>query len=317
MLRDSFGRPLTSMRISITQRCNFRCRYCHHEGISGASGDEMTPQEIRRIVALGARFGVRKVKLTGGEPLVREDVVEIVDEIARVRGIEDLSMTTNAYYLADLAHELKRAGLDRVNVSLDTLRSDVFSWITRGGKLERVIAGIEAALEAELTPVKINMVVMRGINDGEIHEMLRRFSGSEVVLQLIELVETQGDFFRRYFFDLDELEEELARRAIAVHERRFMHGRRQYQLNGARVEVIKPMHNSRFCAHCTRLRVTHDGKFKPCLMRSDNLVDFLTPMRRGAGDEELERLFLEAVLRREPFFRESGEGKVGNTLDTG
>ena len=303
MLRDAFGRPITSMRISITQRCNFRCRYCHHEGITEASQTEMTPQEIKRIVALGARFGVRKVKLTGGEPLVREDVVEIVEEIAGVGGIEDLSMTTNAYYLADLAHELKRAGLNRVNISLDTLRSEVFRWITRGGELSRVIAGVEAAIEAELTPVKINMVVMRGVNDDEIHEMLSRFSGEKVILQLIELVASDREFFQRYFFDLDAFEEELAKRAVAVHERRFMHGRRQYQLNGARVEVIKPMHNSRFCAHCTRLRVTADGKFKPCLMRSDNLVDFLTPMRHGASDEELERLFKEAVLRREPFFK--------------
>ncbi len=299
------------MRISITQRCNFRCRYCHHEGITETSHNEMTPQEIKRIVSLGVRFGVRKVKLTGGEPLVREDVVEIVEGIAGVKGIEDLSMTTNAYYLADYAHELKRAGLDRVNISLDTLRSEVFSWITRGGDLSRVVAGVEAAIDAGLTPVKINMVVMRGINDNEIHEMLARFSGENVILQLIELVASDREFFQRYFFDLDGFEEELAKRAIAVHERRFMHGRRQYQLNGARVEVIKPMHNSRFCAHCTRLRVTADGKFKPCLMRSDNLVDFLTPMRQGASDEELAKLFKEAVLRRAPFFREGGDEERG------
>jgi cyclic pyranopterin phosphate synthase len=311
MLRDTFGRPITSMRISITQRCNFRCRYCHHEGITETSHNEMTPQEIKRVVSLGARFGVRKVKLTGGEPLVRSDVVEIVEEIARVKGIEDLSMTTNAYYLADYAHELKRAGLDRVNISLDTLRSEVFSWITRGGDLSRVVAGVEAAIDAGLTPVKINMVVMRGVNDDEIGRMISEFSRDDVVLQLIELVASDREFFQRYFYDLDAFEEELAKRAIEVHERRFMHGRRQYQLNGARVEVIKPMHNSRFCAHCTRLRVTADGKFKPCLMRSDNLVDFLTPMRRGASDEELEKLFREAVLRRVPFFKESGDGEEG------
>ena len=309
MLRDSYGRPITSMRISITQRCNFRCRYCHHEGIQEDSREEMTPQEVRRIVALGARFGVRKVKLTGGEPLVREDVTEIVEEVAQVRGIEDLSMTTNAYYLADYAQELKRAGLDRVNISLDTLRGETFSWITRGGDLSRVRAGVKAAIEAELTPVKINMVVMRGINDDEIGRMISEFSRDGVVLQLIELVVSDREFFQRYFYDLDTFEEELTKRAIEVHERRFMHGRRQYQLNGARVEVIKPMHNSRFCAHCTRLRVTADGKFKPCLMRSNNLVDFLTPMRQGASDEELGRLFKEAVLRRVPFFRE-GEGSA-------
>ncbi len=303
MIKDSFGRPITSMRISITSRCNYSCRYCHHEGIDASAENEMTPEEIKRIVDIGVKFGVRKVKITGGEPLVRKDVVEIVEKISSIEKVKDLSITTNGYYLEDYAHELKKAGLDRVNVSLDTLRPEIFRWITGSDTHEKVVRGIEAALEAELTPVKINVVVMKGINDDEIDAMLKTYSGREVIIQLIELVESESNMFRDYYFDLDNLEEEFKKRALEVHERRFMHGRRQYQLNGARVEVIKPMHNSYFCAHCTRLRVTSDGKFKPCLMRSDNHVDFLHALRSGASDEELEKLFVDAVLRREPFFK--------------
>lgn len=302
MIRDPYGRPITSMRISITSRCNFSCIYCHHEGFESRR-EEMTPEEIERIVRLGVRFGVRKVKLTGGEPLIRKDVVEIVERINGISGIEDISITTNGYYLEEYASKLKEAGLDRVNVSLDTLRREVFRWITGYDAHEKVLRGIRAALEAGLTPVKINMVVMQGVNHEEIQDMLDNFKDSEVILQLIELVDSNNDTFSRYYYNLDEVEEEFRKKAVEVHERKFMHGRRQYVLNGARVEVIKPMHNSHFCSHCTRLRVTSDGKFKPCLMRTDNHVDFLHAMRRGASDEELAELFREAVMRREPYFK--------------
>ena len=303
MLKDRFGRPITSLRISITQRCNFSCLYCHREGSKGSEDREMTPEEIERVVRVGARLGVRKVKLTGGEPLLRQDVCEVVRRLSGVEGVREVSMTTNGYLLADYAEELAEAGLKRVNVSLDTTDPEKFRWLTGGMRVERVLSGIEAALEAGLKPVKINMVVMRDVNHEEVLGMLRRFSGTDTVLQLIELVPGNGEFFRRYFYDLDLLEGEIARRARVVRRRRFMHLRAQYQLNGSRVEFVKPMHNSQFCAHCTRLRITADGKFKPCLMRNDNLIDFLTPMRSGAGDEELERLFRLAVGEREPFFR--------------
>ncbi len=302
MLKDSFGRPVTSLRVSITQRCNFSCRYCHREGSREAHGREMTPEEIERVVRIAARLGVRKVKLTGGEPLLRQDVTEVVRRVSRVEGVEEVSMTTNGYLLEEYARSLRRAGLKRVNVSLDTTDAEKFRWLTGGMRVERVLAGIRAALEAGLKPVKINMVVMRGINHEEVMKMLGLFSGTDTVLQLIELVPGNGEFFRKYFYELDELEAEIARHAKAVRRRRFMHLRTQYQLNGARVEFVKPMHNSQFCAHCTRLRITADGRFKPCLMREDNLVDFLTPMRKGASDEELEELLRRAVSERKPFF---------------
>lgn len=306
MITDRFGRPLTSMRISITRRCNLGCIYCHREGIKKGEG-EMTPQEIERVVRLCARFGVKRVKLTGGEPLLRPDVSEIVSRIAGVDGIKDVSMTTNGVLLEEHAAALKEAGLDRINVSLDTLRPETFQEITRGGELARVLRGIDKALEAGLRPVKLNMVVMKGINEKEVADLLRFASREGLVLQLIELMDAEREFFQRYFYNLDSLEREFEEGAEEVLVRGLMQGRRKYTLHGTEVEVIKPMHNTEFCAHCTRIRVTADGKFKPCLMRTDNTVDFLSLIRGGAPEAELERAFLEAVNKREPYFRGKGE----------
>lgn len=303
MIYDSYGRLLTSMRISITQRCNLDCIYCHHEGIFEENEREMTPEEIRRIVKISSELGVEKVKITGGEPLIRGDVGEVVTGIASIEGIREVSMTTNALLLEEYAEALKKAGLSRVNISLDTLKPEVFSTITRGGELGRVTAGIEEAIRVGLKPVKLNMVVMKGINDVEIHEIIQAYSREGVILQLIELVDSDRDFFKKYYYDLDDVEREIAGKAKKVRIRKYMQGRRKYTLNNAQVEVIKPMHNTEFCAHCTRIRITADGKFKPCLMRQDNLVDFLTEMRSGAEDERLRELFREAVKRREPYFK--------------
>lgn len=303
MICDNYGRPLTSMRISITQRCNLNCVYCHREGVIERSGVEMAPGELERVVRLGSEFGIRKVKITGGEPLLRDDVVEVVEGIAGVDRIMDVSMTTNAVLLEGCAAELKKAGLNRLNISLDTLRPEVFSRITRGGELSQVLKGIEASINAGLKPVKLNMVVMKGINDDEIKEMLRAYSRDGVVIQLIELVDSDREFFQKYYYDLDDVEKELEGQSKKMVVRKLMQGRRKYTLNGAQVEVIKPMHNTEFCAHCTRIRITADGKFKPCLMRKDNLVDFLGEMRSGANDERLKELFKKAISNREPFFK--------------
>ncbi len=307
MIYDRFERPVLSARISITQRCNLDCIYCHNEGIFEDSKGEMTPKEISRIVRICAEHGVKKVKITGGEPLLRSDVVDIVSEISGL-DITDISMTTNGTYLKDYAEGLKENGLKRINVSLDTLKPEVFKEITKGGNLDRVIEGIEAAIEAGLYPVKLNMVVMNGINDSEIRDILDHYSRDGVVLQLIELMDTGSDkareVFDRYYCSIDDIEREFERNASDVRVRKFMQGRKKYTLNGSQVEVVRPMHNTDFCAHCTRIRITADGKFKPCLMRTDNFVDFLTPMREGADDKKLEELFKEAVERREPFLRE-------------
>ncbi len=303
MVLDRYGRPLTSARISITHRCNLNCIYCHREGVTDKPQEEMTTEEITRITELLARHGVTKVKLTGGEPLVRRDVCDIVSGIADVEGIMEVSMTTNGVYMDKFAEELKEAGLRRVNVSLDTLNKEVFNDLTRVGDLPTVLNGVESALNAGLKPVKLNMVVMKGINENEIQNMLKFCSRDGLILQLIELMTTGNGLFRKHFYDLDEVESGFEKVARGVITRKFMQGRRKYLLNGAQVEVVKPMHNTEFCSNCSRIRVTADGKFKPCLMRKDNLIDFLSEMRNGASDEELERLFESAMYNREPFFK--------------
>ncbi|MFQ6136787.1 MAG: GTP 3',8-cyclase MoaA [Candidatus Hydrothermarchaeales archaeon] len=315
MIYDRFGRPLTSMRISITSRCNLDCLYCHQEGIPKDNSSEMTAEEIGRIVGICADYGVRKVKITGGEPLLRKDVCEIIGFISNNNGIKDLSMTTNGVFLEKYAQGLKDAGLDRVNVSLDSIRPEIFSRVTKGD-LTKVIAGIKKAVDVGLNPVKLNMVALKDINIDEIRDMIKFASETGAILQLIGLMDSEfsRDIFEKYYYDLRPLEKEFEKEATDIYVRKFMHGRTKYVLDrGTEVEVVFPMHNTNFCANCTRMRVTADGKFKPCLMRSDNLVDFLTPMRNGASDSDLEEIFKEAMRNREPYFKSKETLKDAST----
>jgi cyclic pyranopterin phosphate synthase len=294
MLVDGFGRRITNLRISVTRRCNLGCFYCHREGYE--SSDEMSVEEIARICKAFHSLGVRKLKITGGEPLVREDIVEI---IAAMPPFDEISMTTNGVLLADYAQSLKDAGLSRVNVSLDTLNTEKYRFATRGGRLERVLEGIEAAVEAGLTPVKLNMVLMKNFNHEELQDLLSyassfNRSGNNVILQVIELLNLPG--LEDYYFDISEVEEEFAEMAREVRVR-AMQRRKQYVLDNAVIEFVKPLDNSEFCGACNRIRVTADGKIKPCLMRNDNLVD----IRRLEG-EELIRAIQKAVGLREPYF---------------
>ena len=306
-LYDRFARPVTNLRISLTQDCNFRCFFCHREGQRFSAKNEMTPEEIERIVRIASRLGIRKVKLTGGEPTVREDIIEIVRRIKPY--VIDLSMTTNGSKLKELARPLARAGLDRVNVSLHSLKPEVYKRITGVDMLDVVLEGIEEAVKY-LSPVKLNMTVMRGLNEGEIWDMVEFAARTGTVLQLIELEApremTETAFFRKYFYPLKPVERELERKAVEIRERR-MHRRRKYFIPTdygiAEVEVVRAMHNTIFCANCTRLRVTSDGKFKTCLLRNDDLIDFLSAMRSGATDWELVEILKKAVIMREPYWR--------------
>jgi len=304
---DRFGRPVTNLRISLTQECNFRCFFCHREGQRFLTHNEMTPEEIERLVRIASRLGIRKVKLTGGEPTVRNDILEIIRRIKPY--VVDLSMTTNGSRLKELAKPLAKAGLDRVNVSLHSLRREVYKKITGVDMLETVLEGIAEAVKY-LSPVKLNMTVMKGINDGEIWDMIEFSARSGAILQLIELEVpremTETGFFRKYFYPLRPVERELEKRAVEIRERR-MHRRRKYFVptdHGiAEVEVVRAMHNTVFCANCTRLRVTSNGKFKTCLLRNDDLIDFLSAMRKGASDSEIVEVFKKAVLKREPYWK--------------
>lgn len=267
---------------------------------------EMTKGEIVRLVSIAAELGISKVKLTGGEPLIREDIIEIVKGIAEIPGLADLSMTTNGTMLAPLAEELRSSGLKRVNISLPTLNGEIYKNLT-GGILENAIKGVKAAVKAELSPVKINMLVLRGVNDKSVQEMVDFARENQVILQLIELEPL--NISEAYYFanhkGLDEYEVMLKQRAVKVEVRQHMQNRRVYHLPDVTVEVVHPIENTEFCMHCTRIRITSDGKLKPCLMTKNNYVDVLTPMRNGANDEELIELFKLANRKRQPYNREA------------
>ena len=275
----------------------------------------MTPEEIERIVRVAVELGVDSVKLTGGEPMMRSDILEIVSRLGGL-GLRDLSMTTNGFRFAEMARELRMHGLRRVNISLHSTRPDHYAMITGLGLAEaarrhsQVLEAVRAAVEAGLNPVKLNVVMLRGINDDELDDFIRLAgelsSSSEIVVQLIELVGcglAAGQGLEHYYLPLSGLEERAARMAVA-RTTRSLHYRSRYQMpNGVWIEFVRPSGNHLFCMNDTRLRITHDGRFKPCLMRSDNEIGFLTAMRSGASDEELKRLFLRAVEAREPFWK--------------
>ena len=305
VLIDSCGRPLLNLRISITQRCNLRCNYCHREGegcFANDAAEEMTVDEIVRIAKIAINLGISRIKLTGGEPLMRKDLCEIVRGIAETSGLKDLSLTTNGTLLGFQALELRTRGLRRVNISLPTLNSEVYNKLT-DGRIEDALEGVKAAVAAGLYPVKLNMVILNGVNVGSVPEMMEFARRTGSILQLIELdpVNVNDAYFSLYHQLLDSQEEMLSQKAVKVETRRFMHNRRIYHLPDVTVEVVHPTENREFCAHCTRLRVTSDGKLKTCLMRNDNLIDILTPMRQGASDERIEKLFLRANQIRKPY----------------
>ncbi|MCW4044094.1 MAG: GTP 3',8-cyclase MoaA [Candidatus Bathyarchaeota archaeon] len=306
VLTDNCSRPLLNLRIAVTPRCNLRCDYCHREGEENcartATTEEMSVSEIVRIAKTAVSLGISRIKLTGGEPLMRKDICEIVKEIADIPNVTDLSMTTNGILLGFIAQELRASGLKRVNISLPTLNAETYKKLT-GGNIENALDGVKAAVSAGFQPVKLNMVVLNGLNVDAVQDIMDFARQTGTILQLIELdpINVEGTYYSTYHKFLTEHEEMLKQKALTTETRRFMHNRRIYKLPDVTVEVVHPTENGDFCAHCTRLRVTSDGKLKPCLMRNDNLVDILTPIRKGANDEELRTLFMSANQKREPY----------------
>ena len=295
VLVDGYGRKISSLRISLTGRCNLRCIYCHAEGEQGG-GSEITPAEVAQIARVAAGHGVDRIKFSGGEPLLRRDLEDIIRGLPPLR---DVSLTTNGTLLAKRARSLKESGLGRANVSLDSLSKERFDFITRSvdGQFVRVLDGIDAALDAGLAPVKINMVYLKGINEDEADRMIDFVRGKPLVLQVIELMDFRGAF--SYHADVAALEQKIRAKADR-YVCREMHRRTKYFLGGAEVEVVRPIDNSEFCMNCNRLRVTSDCKLKPCLLRNDNLVD-----ARGLTDEQLDAALRQVVGLREPYFKKA------------
>jgi cyclic pyranopterin phosphate synthase len=299
MLRDSYGRPATHVRISVTNRCNYSCVFCHREGFSYSSS-ELRPEDWAFFTDVAVRLGFKYYKLTGGEPLLYEGVDRVVGYIRERGGIP--SVTTNGYLLGEFARRLSEAGVDHVNVSLHSLKPEVYSLIAGVNALDRVISGIREALDYGMR-LKINYLVLR-YNIGELADVLNLASKLGVDVNLIELIPLGTD--RRVFDDLhvelEAVEREVRSLAIDTGVEEFQN-RVVYRLRtGIRVYVIKGYGNYLLCAGCTRVRVGPDGRMKLCLYRDDIYVD-LGPAIISRDRAELERLIRLGVSLREPYFR--------------
>jgi len=314
-LSDSFQRPINYLRISVTDRCDLRCIYCMpSDGISLMShGDILSYEEIYTVALAAAELGINKVRLTGGEPLVRSGLPELIRMLARIDAINDISLTTNGLLLSHYATELKQAGLRRVNVSLDTLKQDKFEFITRrNGNLSDVLEGIEAARSRGLNPVKINVVVMAGINDDELLDFAIKTIDEEWHVRFIELmlpvgVSTTASQFvpvsdmRKRLELLGELEPCLP--GVGNGPAKYF---RFPQARGT-IGFIAPV-SEHFCVHCNRLRLTSDGKLRLCLLAEDE-IDLKQPLRSRVSSDGLKQLIEEAVARK-PWQHHLDEGYI-------
>lgn len=303
-MQDTFHREINYLRVSLTDRCNLRCVYCMPQG-----GVPLKPhqeilrlEEILHLVKVASGIGISKVRLTGGEPLVRRGIVPFVKVLANIPGIDDLALTTNGVLLPQLAPRLKEAGLKRVNISLDTLRPERFREITRGGDFNAVWSGIETALKLQLTPIKLNMVVMQGVNDDEIDDFIELTYRYPLHVRFIEFMpigETEAWDEEKLVTQQEILERISRRRRVRpVTGIRGMGPAKYYELEGSQGSVgfISPL-SVCFCAYCNRLRLTADGRLRPCL-HSRWEVNLRDSLRAGASDEELAGIFREAVRQK-------------------
>ena len=304
-MRDGYNREIKYLRISLAELCNFRCRYCMPEdGVCKKKHDEMlTQEEIINAVKVAAKLGVNKIRLTGGEPLVKKNIVDIVAKIKEIDGINEICLTTNASLLPIYAKDLKKAGLDRINVSLDTLNSEKFKYITRIGELKDTLDGIDAALSTGFKKVKINTVLIGGFNDDEIVDLANLTLKQDTDVRFIELMPMydSGEFGKSAFVPYSEVIKKIKN----AYKGKFASDddiikevssgdasvARLYKIHGAKAKVglISPV-NNHFCAECNRIRLTSDGKLKPCLHSSQEI-----PIK-GLNLVEMEENFREAII---------------------
>ena len=300
-LFDSFRRRIDYMRVSVTDRCNLRCTYCTAESVPRLPHDEiLSYEEILRVVQAAVGLGMRRIRLTGGEPLVRPDLSTLVRLLYQIEGIDDIALTTNAILLSRYAAELKAAGLKRVNISLDTFKADKFKQITGGDKLKDVLGGIETAKRVGLNPVKINTVVLKGFNDDELVDFAQMSVSEGWHVRFIEhmplatagapntqlvAVKDMMDTIQRSLGELKPCWPTSGGNGPAKY----------YRLSGAKgtIGFIGPVTDC-FCSECNRFRLTADGRLRPCLLE-DSEVDLKGPLRSGASMEELRKLMHQAA----------------------
>lgn len=291
---DNYGRKIDYLRVSVTDLCNLRCSYCMPEkGIIKKDHKEiLSLEEIEEIIRTSVRLGITKVRITGGEPLIRKGLVSMIDNISRTPGLKDLSITTNGILLKDYADRLKKAGVDRVNISLDTMNKDKFRKITRCGNLDDVLEGIRAAKEAKLLPIKINVVLIGGFNDDEMQDFINLTIRDEIEVRFIELMpigEAAG-WSKECFISGQEVLNRIPN-LIPLPFKGHGSVARMFKLPNSKgkVGLISPVSNH-FCTYCNRIRVTPDGKLKSCLHSSQEIA------LRGADPKELEDLLIQGML---------------------
>jgi len=295
-LIDNFGREISYLRVSITDRCNYRCIYCQSE-----KEFEFIPhkeilrfEEIVEIVQEAVNLGITKVRVTGGEPLVREGIVDFIRHLRKINKLEDISLTTNAFFLSEYAEKLKDAGLNRVNISLDSLQEEKYKKITRGGSLEKALKGIDSALKAGLLPIKINTVLIRGINDDEVEDFVRLALERPLNIRFIEFMpsgEELKDNYRDKFISVLEIKENLVEK-YSFRPTDINSGNgpaKYYQIKGGQgtIGFITAL-SQHFCETCNRIRLTSEGKLRPCLF-SNKEVDIKQAIRNAKTDDKIIR----------------------------
>jgi len=314
-LHDKFGRPITDLRISITDRCNFRCVYCRSADPENyRDHDEILSwPELDRLARIFVHLGIRKIRITGGEPLVRDGVEDCIARL-RALGVEDLSMTTNGHLLAERCDRLIAAGLRRINISLDSLDPARFERITRTKSFTTVMGGIEAVQESRLAPAKVNAVLVRGLNDDEVESFAQFARGRGVIMRFIEFMPLDAD--RHWTRDLVVPAAEIQKRIharwplVQIPHERSETARKYRFADGAPGEIglIAPV-TQPFCGHCSRIRLTADGKLRTCLFSKDD-HDLRSMLREGASDEDLVAYITSIVMEKEEGHRINEPGFV-------
>ncbi|AEM39396.1 Radical SAM domain protein [Pyrolobus fumarii 1A] len=307
-LWDRYGRPLLNVRFVVTLRCNFRCFFCHSEGMEPRDREEMKPEDYAIVSEAAKRVGVISYKITGGEPLVRHDILEVVKALHAYNPRAEISMTTNAYFLARYAQGLAEYGVRRVNVSLHSLRPERFRAITGVDGLKNVLDGLFAAHEAGLG-IKINVVALRGLNTDEIEDLIDFAAKINAKLQIIELhpVNIDKNTFDKFHEPYTQIIKRLEKRTRHIKYRSDLHNRVILEMdNGVEVEVVGPVGNPVFCAGCTRVRITPYGEVTACLNRGYRRVEFLSAIRKATDFDEAVNAVIEAFRSinalREPFY---------------
>lgn len=313
---DTYNRHINYLRISVTDRCNLRCLYCMpKQGVALIGHDDILRyEEIERITAVAASRGISRLRITGGEPLARRGITDLIAALHAIPGITDISITTNGVLLEPMAAALHAAGVQRINISLDSLRPEKYAMITRGGDINAVFAGIRRARIEGFSPIKINVVALRGINDDEVLDFARLTLDRPVHIRFIEFmpVDSTSSLDNSHFIPNTEIHERIRTLGeLTPVDPEHTNGPAQlFQLPGAQGKLgfISPLSNH-FCATCNRLRLTADGRLRTCLF-SDNEIDLKTPLRQGCTDAQLQELITRAIISKprghqimEPSFR--------------